>query len=89
MAPALFDTVQVYSPLLSAVTDSMSNALLRLLYDIDMYGFSCVSIGSPLKNQLKSKGLSPMDTEQVADMDSPELTALSANENGTICGAAD
>ena len=87
VAPAWFDTEHVYSPLCSALTDSMSKALLRLLIDIIMSGLSCVFIGSPLKYHENSIGLSPTETEHVADIDSPELTALSPNVKGTICGA--
>ena len=65
----------------------MSKVLLRLLIDIDISGFSRIFIDSPLKNQENSSGLSPVDTAQVADIDSPELTGLSLNENGVICGA--
>ena len=42
---------------------------------------------SLLNDQENFKGWSPPDTEQVADIDSPEFAGRSPNEKATICGA--
>lgn len=88
MAPARFDAEQVYSPACLAATDST----VRTLFFLFVLAMTTSdpwrpSIGVPLKAQDISRGLSPLVTEHVTEISSPQLAGSSPNANGSICGA--
>lgn len=84
MAPAEFETTQLYSPAWPALTDSMDNCL-DLFPDFKTVTSSLSGlIAVPLNIQTISKGRSPFMTVQVNDVISPAFAGSSPKENGLI-----